>query len=127
MLTESQVAAMRDTAEQALPDTATHYRRALVSDGGGGRIEQWAVLAEDVPCRLAPVGGGETGTTGDRIVDESTHIVTVSAKRDVAEPDRFVVDGVAYEVTLVRERGAWEVTRRIEARESPDGIPEVGS
>ena len=119
MLTDTQLAAMRATAGQALPDTCTIQRKTSVSDGGGGTTETWGDHATGVACRVAPVGGGETGTAGDRIRDETTHVITVPAGTDVTEADRLVVGGQTYEATAVRRRGAWEITRRVECREAP--------
>lgn len=117
MLSASEVASMRTTAERALPSTCTIQRKTSVSDGGGGTTETWASYAEDVACRVAPAGGGETGTAGDRINDETTHIVTLPALADITEADRLVIDGQTYEATAVRKRGVWEITRRVEAKE----------
>ena len=118
MLTAAQVASMRATQKRALPQTCTIQRLTSVSDGGGGRTESWADIADGVPCRVAPVAGGETGTSGDRIVDESTHVITLPAGEDVTEADRIVVDDQTYNVTLVRRRGPWETSRRVEAKEA---------
>jgi hypothetical protein len=105
-----------------LPDRAIIQRPVEASDGGGGFTQTWPVIASDVPCRLAPVGGGEkTGrsqtTRGDRITDEATAIVTFEAGADVATTDRVVIAGQVFDVLLVRHRGQWELTRRCEVRE----------
>lgn len=119
MLTASRITRLRQTAQRALPDVCTVQRATTVSDGGGGTTTTWADHLTGVPCRLSPVGGGEQGTSGGRIADESSHIVTVAAGTDVTERDRLVVGATTYEVTLVRDRGAWELTRRLEAKEAP--------
>lgn len=119
MLTSAQLDRMRATTHAALPETCTIQRKTAVSDGGGGTTTSWVNQAAGVPCRVAPAGGGETGTAGDRISDETTHIVTLPAQTEVTEADRLVIAGQTYESTAVRKRGAWEVTRRVEAREAP--------
>jgi hypothetical protein len=105
-----------------LPDLALIERPTKVSDGGGGYTQTWATLADMVPCRLAPVGGGEDDRGGagggDRISDESTAILTFAAGTDVTESDRVTVAGQRFDVLLVRHRGQYEITRRVEARES---------
>jgi SPP1 family predicted phage head-tail adaptor len=117
MLTTAEITAMRATADTALPDVATVQRATTVSDGGGGTTTSWADVAT-VACRIAPAGGGEGATTGERVVDESTHIVTFPALADVTEADRLLVDGQTFNVTLVKQRGAWELSRRAEAKEA---------
>jgi SPP1 family predicted phage head-tail adaptor len=116
MLTTAEITAMRATADTALPDVATVQRATTVSDGGGGTTTSWADVAT-VACRIAPAGGGE-GATGGRIVDESTAIVTLPADTDVVEADRLLIAGTVYDVTLVKQREAWEISRRAEAKEA---------
>jgi len=118
MLTPGELAAMRGTAEDALPGTAVISGGTFASDGGGGGSVAYLPFGT-VSCRLAPVGGGETGTPGDRIADESTHIITLPAATSITEANRVTYDGKTYEVTLVRERGQWELTRRVEVKEAP--------
>lgn len=103
--------------EALLPDEATIQRLTRISDGAGGYTDQWADLAT-VGCRIAPVGGGETGRPGGRIADATTHVLTIPAGQDVTESDRVVVAGRAYDVTMVRERGGWELARRVELKEA---------
>jgi len=119
MLSAAEIASMRATVDEALPDTCTIRRKAVVSDGGGGQTTTWSDLAAGVACGIAPVAGGEGATTAGRVVDETTHVVTLPDGQDVTEADRIVVDGVTYELTLVRKRGAWELNRRAEVRAAP--------
>jgi hypothetical protein len=119
MLTDAELVGMRATMSEALPDTCTIQRKTIASDGGGGTSATWATHVADVACRLSPVAGGETGTAGGRIADEATAVVTVSAGIDVVEGDRLVIDGQTFDIHLVRERGAWELSTRLEVREAP--------
>lgn len=119
MLSASQLAGMRATTERALPETCVIERKTTVSDGGGGTTDTWGDHATSVPCRIAPVAGGETGMAGDRILDETTHVVTLPSGQDITEADRIVLDSRTYEVTQVRDRGAWELSRRVEVKEAP--------
>ena len=124
MLTAARIARLRATAARALPDLCDIETRSTVSDGGGGTTTTWTVLSTNVPCRISPLGGlsgggGEQGTTGGRIADESTHIVTLTADTGLSESDRLRITGQVYEVLLVRTRGAWELTRRVECKEAP--------
>lgn len=129
MLDAGEIRLIRDDLEEMLPDAATIERVALTPDGGGGSIETWNALANivtwrgsvatPIACRIAPVRGGESGTAGGRVVEETTHMVTLPALTAVEEADRFVIGGVTYEVTLVRGRGKWELARRVEVKESP--------
>jgi SPP1 family predicted phage head-tail adaptor len=117
MLTAGDIAGMRATADTALPDVATVQRATTVSDGGGGTTTSWADVAT-VACRIAPAGGGEGATAGERVVDESTHVISLPAEADVTELDRLIVGGQTYDVTLVRTWEEWEFSRRVECKEA---------
>ncbi len=109
----------RFAAPNMLPDRATIQRPIVVADGGGGSDTSYPTLATEVPCRLAPVDGGEDDRAGggQRIDATATAIVTFAAGQDVTESDRVVIDGQTFDVQLVRRRGNFEITRRVEVRE----------
>lgn len=113
MLTATDLASMRATAERALPGTAVIQWGTLTSDGGGGWTEGF-VASGTVACRVAPISGSER-EVGDRVSAESQYVITLPAETSVETDDRIVVSGVTYNVTAVRDR-SWEVTRRVEAR-----------
>lgn len=116
-----QIVRSRKRFATRLPDRALIERPTDVPDGGGGFTQTWAVLAANVPCRLAPVGGGESqerATGGDRITDSATSTITFKAGQDVTESDRVTIGGQAFDVLLVRRRGEYEITRRCECREA---------
>ena len=104
-----------------LDDRATIQRPVNASDGGGGFTQTWPTLASNVPCRLSPVGGGEDDRSrsagGDRVHDEAVAVITFAAGQDITEADRVVIASQTFDVLLVRRRGVYEITRRVEARE----------
>lgn len=109
---------MREEYAAALPDRATIQRATVIADGAGGQDESWATLAANVPCRLSPVGGGEgTARGGQRISDSSTSMITFAWSQDITPADRIVIAGQAFDVQLVRRRGEWALSRRVEVRE----------
>lgn len=121
MLTAAQVASIRGTVEESLPQTCTIQRKTTASDSGGGSSESWASLTANVPCRVAPTGGGEQASSSnrsDQIADDTTHVVTLPAQQDISEADRLVIGGDTFNVLLVRKRGDWELSRRVEVRET---------
>ena len=118
LLSTTQLDRMRATAERAFPDVCDIERRQEVSDGGGGTTTVWNEHLANVPCRLSPVGGGEIGLTGARIEDEATSLITVAHDVDVLESDRILINGFVYDVQLVRRRGEWALTTRIECKEA---------
>ncbi len=118
MPSAGQIARARRRFATLLPDRATIQRPVDTSDGGGGSTQTWPTLAANVPCRLSPVGGGEDTTGGgDKVHDEATSVVAFAAGQDIATADRILIAGVTHAVLLVRRRGEWELTRRVETKE----------
>jgi len=125
-LDPGELAEARTDLDDLFEDEADVERPTKTPDGAGGRTVTWKVI-NTVPCSIAPIGGGEpvsfaqkgsTGTVGDRIDDRSTHILTVPAETEVEETDRVTVSEQIYEVSLVRKRGANELVRRVELKET---------
>lgn len=115
-LTAADLARMRAAAGLFLPETATVLTHGQASDGGGGRSSTYTPSVT-VPARLAHAGGGETGTQGDRISDETTHIITLPAGTQVTESDRIRIGTTDYDITAIRQ-ASYEVTRRVEVKEA---------
>ena len=119
-LTDEEIEECRDTLLESLPDTATIQHRTPTQSGGGGQTWTFPDVLS-VPCRLSPIAGGEqtgTDTAGPkRIKEETTHVLTVPHDTVIREVDRVVVAGETYEVTYVRRRTSWEISRRVELRE----------
>jgi head-tail adaptor len=106
-------------ASRVRPDRCTILRKSTVSDGAGEEVDaSWAPIAEDVACRIRPIGGGEDAA-GDAVHDQTTHVVALGAGQDIDEPDRIKVGETLYDVTLVRRSGEQEIERRVEVREVP--------
>lgn len=116
MLTDSELAAIRSTASEALPGTAVIQGQAWVSDGGGGGSTAWTASGT-VDCRLAPVGGsgGAEGVEGNRISAEAEYVVTLPFDAEVTTDSRLVIDGATYNIEAVRDR-SWNATTRVEVR-----------
>jgi hypothetical protein len=106
--------AARQDAGELLPDVCRLHRRTAVSDGGGGTTTTYQDAGE-LPCRIGPAGGGETGSPGSIIDDRTTHVVTLEALAAVTSRDRLEHAGTTYEVTAVRTRSL-ELVRRVEVR-----------
>ena len=99
----------------ALSDVGVTLLLTVTDDGGGGGTSTWAARGT-VPCRLDPMGG-RSQTTGGRIDERSTHVVTVPSGTDVPVSARFAISNRGtFEVTATRERTG-ERTRTFEVME----------
>lgn len=127
-VTAAEIAEIRaDLKAEIFPDEATVERPTEVSDGGGGMTFDW-IVRETVPCRLEPYGGA-TSTRGaggevashplERLETRVSHLVFMPADVDVELRDRLEINNTTYEVVVLRQRGAWEMTRSVECKETP--------
>jgi SPP1 family predicted phage head-tail adaptor len=114
-LTDAELASMRTTTGEALPDTCVIQRGTATTDSGGGATTAW-VAAGTVDCRIAPAGqqGNETAT-GGRITAETEFILTVPHTTTIDTAYRVVTGGETYNVTALRDR-SWPLTRRVEVK-----------
>lgn len=102
LLTGGGFAATRGVALLAFGDVGQVGAGSIVSDGGGGGTLTWA-YGGDVPCRLDPLTGGESSASA-RLVDRSTHLLSVPAGTSLTAASRFrVTGGGTYEVLAVRD------------------------
>lgn len=60
ILSNSEVAALREETANALEETCTIYRRGRVSDSAGGAVTAWVPVATEL-CRLTNPSGNRNG------------------------------------------------------------------
>lgn len=111
MLTDAELAAMRETAEAALPDSAVIQRRTTVSDGGGGGSATWAASGT-VDARIGQSAGEESTIGNAQLVGQTDAILTVAHGVDVRAADRVVIDAKTYEVLAVLDQAEWTLAKR---------------
>lgn len=111
MLSPSDLAGMRATAQTALPDTVRVQRRTKTSDNAGGYTETWADVVT-VAGRLTSVQDEER-EAGGQIRRSARPVVVVPNGTDVRNADRLVIGSRTFYVTGVAEGGAWEVERQV--------------
>lgn len=109
-LSTAELAAMRNTANQAQPDTAVISRATLASDGMGGYTETWATV-ETASCRLDPPGNVRLDQWSEKIQNRSVFILNVEAGTDIQSGDKATLNGTIYLVIGVLTR-SWEITRQ---------------
>lgn len=114
MLTSSELAQMRATADRALPATAVIETQTWVSDQGGGGSVSWTASGT-VDCRLAPIRGTER-EQGDRISPDADSLATLPFGAAVDRDARLRINGRIYNIAHIRER-SWNLTTRVEVVE----------
>lgn len=118
MLTADELASMRDTLNDSLPDTAILQTRAWVSDGGGGGTTSWTASGT-FDCRITPtgIGQGAEQELGNKIHPETEFIVTLPASVSVDNDQQIAIGGGTFTVTEVNEPRSWEISTRVQVKE----------
>lgn len=112
MLTNADIESMRQTQNEAMPDTATVERKIRSTNTIGEVVESWGVVGT-WPCRVVRASTQAKPTQAGSIpnvVDE--WVLTFPWDADVAEGDRATVDGNLFEIRDVVDVGAWRTAKR---------------
>lgn len=109
LMTDSELAALREAALSLLIDTATIQRSVEVVEGLN-RETTWEDVHTNVPCRVAELGesrGNREASQGGRMTSEGEHAVRFPYGTDISESDRIVV-------VIGEQQRTFEVARVIE-------------
>ena len=112
MLTDEELAGMRETLDLSLPDTALIKRATSVSDGRGGRTQTWTTVAT-VACRVAPDTTRAESLVSGVVVSVQRWMLTFPSETSVRPDDRIVVATRTFEVVDVRSTRSYEVSCRV--------------
>ena len=111
MITDTEIMAMRDTQEDALPDTCIVRRRTLISDDMGGYTETWTDVGE-YSCRIVPETTNDEGEQSEKVTVRAEWAITLPYNADVQEADRVQHGSTYYEVVQVRGGESWQTALR---------------
>ncbi len=115
MLSDADIAAMRATVNDALPDTAVIGRYTEVDDGAGGVTITYAPQPA-VAGRLSPLSSrlrnAERIVAAD-VVSEAPWILTLPEGTVIGERDRVTVLGQVLEVSAVLDPMSWSFCTRV--------------
>lgn len=119
MLNATELASMRATTEEFLPDTCSISRATPSSDSMGGFTSSWANVATSVPCRYSPTlpsTSSEQDVSG-KLTSETDWVVTLPYDQDVLVTDRIVIGSRTLEVVNLDVPRSWQVTKRVSCKE----------
>lgn len=120
MLSAADLAGMRATLTESLPDTCTLVVDTQTSDGAGGSTPT-ASSPVSVACRVSPLRltrsskDAETIQTG-RVVEESLWIVTLPTGTTIDPRYRIGHSGRTFEVVETLAPRTWELDVRVSAK-----------
>lgn len=115
MLTEEELASMRQTMNDSLAGTATVEVSSFVSDGGGGGTTTFAAQGT-FDCRVTPASGYED-RFGDRLQPETEVVFTLPQDTTINNNAQIRHGSLLFEVVYVRAPRTFEIGKRVEARE----------
>jgi len=114
MLSDGDLARMRAVLTESLAGTAVIWTRTLTNEYGD-RVMTYAA-GGTVPARLSPLAYDERAV-GDRIDPNADSLITIPGETAIGSNDRITMSGGTYNVTGVRDRLPWEISRRVEVQE----------
>lgn len=109
MFNDQDLAAMRQTQNDAMPDTALVKRPTRTSDSGGGTTSTLTTVAT-VACRVAKEPASEV-LAGNREVTFVDWTITLPFGTDVLAGDSITVGARTYHVISVMS-GSWSTALR---------------
>lgn len=112
MITATELASLRDTADDTLTAICTIQRRTLTSDGMGGWTESWANTYTNVACRVDAERAGPELSADGRIVSVEAYLLTVKYNQDIQPEDRIVYGTDNYEIEGVLDAHTWVTVKR---------------
>ena len=96
-----------------LPYTAKLWLLQETLDAGGGVRRSYAP-GDEVACRIEPAR--QQMSEGDRMSEDTTHIVTFARTVGVTTNDQLEIAGTRYAVTAKPDFGTLESGRRVEVK-----------
>lgn len=115
MLSDNELAELREMQERNMPETVTRRRQVLADDGHGGFTTTSSDLA--TTGRIGPTGRSpEEQVIAARVTGKQVYTITLPYGFDVTEPDQLIIGSRTFEVVGVVRRSI-ETARRVVATE----------
>jgi hypothetical protein len=111
MLNERELAGMRTTNAEALPEVAVVRRSTYAADGKGGTATETDVVGT-YPCRIGSLSQADQTVYAEKLGARVGAYLIFPSGTPVASRDRVLIGVRAFEVLAAPDRGAWELTRR---------------
>ena len=112
MLSNSELAFMRESIELLMPDTCDILTVTETPNGQGGITETWATAYSNVPCRLDMKSGREP-MTGGAVQQYTSYILSLPYDTTINDVDRVEIDSVTYAVTSINAGQSWSAVKRV--------------
>lgn len=112
LLTTSELADMRNTIAQMLPDTGYVLSASATPDSEGGQTVTWGTAAT-YACRIDPlVASDEAVLVAAKSSDFVRYQLTLPYTATVTTENRFRCNGVDYDIIQVDPNKSWKASTR---------------
>ena len=115
LLSESDLAFMRDTIGEMFPDTCNILSEALASDGQGGQTSTWGTVASKVACRLdeqTQRGVNQLIPIAGALRESHRYQLSLPYDTIIAAHDRVEIGSSTYHVVSVNAGVSWQAVMR---------------
>jgi head-tail adaptor len=111
MLTSNDLAYMRSSINELLPDTCNILSLGWSSDGQGGVVEAWGTLTASVACRV-DYGQGREVISGGALNQYQKAIVSMAYDVVITPANRIEVGTNIFSIQAINNGQSWQgVTR----------------
>lgn len=117
MLSASELAFMRSSINQLMPDTCNILSVTRSSDGMGGWSDAWGTATSNVACRVdyrsSNIGsGGREQITGGALLPYQMAAITLPYDTTVTPANRIEVDSNVFSIQSVNTGQSWKAVTR---------------
>lgn len=115
LLSDTDVAYMRDTISDMFPDVCTILSEALSSDGQGGQTSSWGTVATNVACRFdeaSQYGANQLVPAGAALREAHRYTLSLPYNTTINAHDRVEIGSDTYNVVNVNVGVSWIAVMR---------------
>jgi head-tail adaptor len=120
-LSTAEIAQIRASILEMLPDTCDILAVTLTSDGAGGVSETWGTVTggSAVPCRLDFRDAGKEAVQNAAITPYKSGILSIAYDEPITNANRIQIASQAYNVTGVNVNQSWLVVQQVNVERVP--------
>ena len=116
MLTDEDLADMREAIGELLPAVCDILTVTRTSDGQGGQTDTWGTATACVSCRLDWKRGDEQ-VFGSNLQPYTGWVLSVPYDTTISETQRIQLAGIVYNVSMVDNNKSWNAVLRVALEE----------
>lgn len=112
-LSNWELASMRSTLSELMPDTCNILSGTATPDGIGGQSVAWGTTYSGVSCRLDQMKKGYETMSGGAVYPFGQYVLTIAYDGTINTQNRVEHGSVTYNVIGVDQDKSWPITTRV--------------